>query len=154
MSNREDEHGQQSTLSKKAGIYSAPHVVGENKNLLDTRVPSSAPQQSPEKLVPLLWLIVAHPVASRGKILQITPGNIIGRQGDIQWDDPRMSRQHASFDIILDKQDINHSLFTLTPEKDRNGTLINGRRVKGQTVLHENDIIVMGETHFVVKVLK
>ncbi|MEL7435919.1 MAG: FHA domain-containing protein, partial [Chloroflexota bacterium] len=127
--------------------------VAKDLSMLDTQTPRRVLQPTEGKLPPMLWLIVARPIESRGTVIPITSGAIIGRQGDIRWDDPRMSRKHASFETIMDEENARESLFTLTPEKDRNGTLINGRRVKGQTVLHENDVIVMGETHFVVKVL-
>ncbi|GAB5491614.1 MAG: hypothetical protein Phog2KO_18290 [Phototrophicaceae bacterium] len=101
----------------------------------------------------LMWLIVASPDNVRGIVLPVSSGTTIGRHGDIRWHDVRMSREHAKFSLIANSDNDNQQTFCISPQKDRNGTMVNGKRITGQTPLQENDIIVMGDTEFVVKVL-
>ena len=102
----------------------------------------------------MLWLIIASPIEHRGTVLPIADGAIIGRQGDIPRDDARMSRKHARFIRIDDPDNPGYEIFAIKPEKSRNGTRINGKRIKVTTPLRENDVIIMGDTRFVVKVLE
>lgn len=106
----------------------------------------SAPQ-------PLLWLIVERPLKDRGVVLPIAPNTTIGRLGDTRWPDKRMSRQHARFLWVEVVEDIAQARFLIVPLQDRNGTMVNNRRIQQPTGIFENDVINMGETHFVVKVL-
>ena len=101
----------------------------------------------------LMWLIVASPDNVRGIVLPISSGTTIGRHGDIRWHDVRMSREHAKFSLIANSDKENQQTFYISPQKDRNGTMVNGKRITGQTPLQENDVILMGDTEFVVKVL-
>lgn len=148
-----DGHLHGPAIDNQDDAYGLRKSIVKDFSHLDTQMSRRVPKPTGGKLAPMMWLIVARPIESRGTVIPVTSGAIIGRQGDIRWDDPRMSRKHASFEVVMDEDNARESLFTLTPVKDRNGTLINGRRAKGQTVLHENDVIIMGETHFVVKVL-
>lgn len=125
-----------------------------------TRIPSTPIEQakfSTESLArterTLMWLIASHPSDVRGTVLPVTSGAIIGRRGDILWRDAHMSRKHALFSLMNDPENPDDQLFTITPYKDRNGTLVNGKRISKRTVLRENDVILMGDTQFVVKML-
>lgn len=125
-----------------------------------TRVPSTPIEQaeiaskiSPSDVRTLMWLIVSNPIDVRGTILPITSGAIIGRRGDIRWNDAHMSRKHALFSLMNNPENPDEQLFTITPYKDRNGTLVNGKRISERTLLRENDVILMGDTQFVVKML-
>ena len=109
-------------------------------------------QLSPAKL--MLWLIIASPAEHRGTVLPVADGAIIGRHGDIPWHDARMSRKHAKFVRLDDPDSPGQEVFAIEPEKDRNGTRVNGKRIKALTPLRENDVIIMGDTRFVVKVLE
>jgi len=107
-----------------------------------------------EDTQPLMWLVVAKPITQRGAVLQITHGVIIGRQGDIRWTDPRMSRQHARFALTPHPEDSQRMVYSIMPVQDRNGTMVNGEQIASKTLLKENDEIVMGDTYFIVKVLE
>jgi hypothetical protein len=124
----------------------------EMPSVPDTQVPRSRPPRE-AGLLPLMWLIVSRPSEQRGMVLPIAAGQMIGRQGDIRWPDSRMSRQHAQFLLIDDPADPTNKVFAIAPHQDRNGTLVNGKRITETTPLMENDVIIMGDTRFVVKVL-
>ena len=101
----------------------------------------------------MMWLIVASPSNVRGTVLPISSATIIGRHGDVIWYDAHMSRKHALFSLMNNPENPDEQLFTITPYKDRNGTLVNGKRISERTLLRENDVILMGDTQFVVKML-
>ena len=109
-------------------------------------------RQRPNVHPPLMWLIVAVPAQHRGTVLPMPSGSVIGRQGDVRWHDARMSRKHAQIDLVTN--DMGHPAFILTPLNDRNGTLVNDQPITEATIIQENDVIEMGDTQFVVKVLK
>ncbi|MFW5751326.1 MAG: FHA domain-containing protein, partial [Planctomycetota bacterium] len=75
---------------------------------------------------------------------RLQPGaNILGRSRDcaLHFDDPRLSRQHARFTLDgerLSVEDLGSS----------NGTLVNGDRVAGPTVLEPGDMLVIGPLVF------
>lgn len=119
----------------------------------DTQIPRSRPPREAGAM-PLMWLIVSRPMEQRGMVLPVVAGQVIGRQGDIRWPDVRMSRQHARFSMLDDPQNPARSIFAIAPEQDRNGTVVNGKRITELTPLQENDVIIMGDTRFVVKVLE
>jgi hypothetical protein len=104
--------------------------------------------------VPLGWLVVKEPVERRGQVLAVRANQVIGRSGDVQWDDPRVSRQHArlTFESPEDAAE-NAPVFHLWPFGPANPVYINGREIRGATPLHENDEIRLGGTLFVFKVL-
>jgi hypothetical protein len=118
----------------------------------------SAAQPGPAEPVepsdPIAWLIVKEPRELRGMILPVMPDQVIGRDGDIRWDDPRLSRQHArlTFEPQEDAPD-DPPVFHLWPFAPTNPVIINGRAVRGATPLHENDEIRLGDTLLVFKVL-
>jgi pSer/pThr/pTyr-binding forkhead associated (FHA) protein len=103
---------------------------------------------------PLGWLVVKEPVERRGAVLAVRPNQVIGRSGDVQWDDPRISRQHArlTFEAPEDGPD-DPLVFHLWPFGPANPVYINGREIRGATPLHENDEVRLGQTLFVFKVL-
>lgn len=120
-----------------------------------TDVPSLEDMEAfDEDTQPLMWLIVSRPVHLRGAVLQVTHGIIIGRQGDIRWTDPRMSRQHARFALTPHPDNASRMVYSIMPVQDRNGTMVNGKQITSKTILEENDEIVMGDTYFIVKVLE
>lgn len=116
--------------------------------LVDTRA------WNPQVGYPLLWLVVAEPAASRGAILPVEPGNIIGRRGDVRWHDERMSREHARIRLVRHPDDPDQLVYVIEPMNDRNGTFVNGNGITAATPILENDRIEMGDTLFVVKVLE
>jgi hypothetical protein len=115
----------------------------------DSKNGSSQPERKP-----LGWLVVKEPVEQRGAVLAVRPNQIIGRSGDVQWDDPRISRQHArlTFEAPEDEPD-EPPVFHLWPFGPANPVYINGREIRGATPLHENDDVRLGQTLFVFKVL-
>jgi pSer/pThr/pTyr-binding forkhead associated (FHA) protein len=100
------------------------------------------------------WLVVKEPVERRGAILPIRANQIIGRSGDVQWDDPRMSRQHArlTYEPAPDQPDA-PPVFHLWPFGPANPVYINDQEIRGATPLRENDVIRLGSTLFVFKLL-
>lgn len=139
MSKEPDEF-QRKTWDKRATGTEVPAVT-DDEDVYDVDVQ------------PLMWLIVAQPIAYRGAVLQVTHGTVIGRQGDIRWTDPRMSRQHARFSLIQDPDDSARIVYAIVPVQDRNGTIVNGENITTITPLEENDEIIIGDTYFIVKVL-
>ncbi|SRR5690554_759160 len=119
-----------------------------------------APQDEPEAdgqdapPAPLGWLVVKRPIEQRGTILALAPNQSIGREGDIRWDDPGLSRQHARLTLeppegAPDAPPVYH----LWPFAPTNPVFINGREIRGATPLRENDEIRLGNTLFVFKTL-
>lgn len=104
--------------------------------------------------MPLGWLVVKEPVERRGDVLAVRANQVIGRSGDVQWDDPRLSRQHARLTFEAPKDAVEDApIFHLWPFGPANPVYINGREIRGATPLHENDEIRLGGTLFVFKVL-
>ena len=103
---------------------------------------------------PLGWLIVKEPAAQRGEVLPVRANQVIGREGDVRWDDPRLSRQHARL-TVEPPEDAPDSpaVFHLWPFGSTNPVYINDREIRGATPLHENDEIRLGNTLFVFKML-
>jgi hypothetical protein len=106
------------------------------------------------ELPPLAWLIVKEPPERRGEIVPVQANQIIGREGDLHWDDPRLSRQHARLTLEPSKDaPEDPPVFHLWPFGPTNPVYINEHEIRGATPLHENDEIRLGETLFVFKVL-
>lgn len=96
------------------------------------------------KLLAILWVKEGQ---RRGKIYQIDHGAIVARtQGDLALDDPKVSNPHAKFTVEDDH-------LVLWDFGSRNGTFVNGERIRAATELNENDVIKMGDTVFVLKLL-
>lgn len=93
----------------------------------------------------ILWVKDGH---RRGRIQKLRDGMLVGRKdGDLILDDPKVSNPHARFRVEDDQ-------FVLWDFGSRNGTFINGDRIRAATPLNENDEIRMGATTFVLKILQ
>lgn len=149
-------------------IAAPPAALVASKSLLqDAPAPEDedsytalAPQDEPEAdesdapATPLGWLVVKRPAGQRGTILTLAPNQSIGREGDIRWEDPGLSRQHARLTLeppegAPDAPPAYH----LWPFAPTNPVFINGREIRGATPLRENDEIRLGNTLFVFKSL-
>lgn len=107
---------------------------------------------------PLGYLLVKEPRDRRGVVIPVRPNQVIGREGDIEWDDPRLSRQHARFTLEPLEETVGEHIsgtlaFFLWPFAPTNPVIINGQAVRGATMLNENDEIRLGDTLFVFKLL-
>jgi hypothetical protein len=84
----------------------------------------------------------------RGHIYNINDNSVVGRrEGDLILDDPKVSNPHAKF-TIEDGQ------FILWDFGSRNGTFVNGERIRAATLLKENDKIKIGDSIFILKILE
>lgn len=84
----------------------------------------------------------------RGHVCKVKEGTVIGRKdGDLILDDPKVSNPHAKL-TFEDKQ------FVIWDFGSKNGTFVNGERIRAATPLKENDLIKIGDTTFVFKVLE
>jgi hypothetical protein len=92
----------------------------------------------------LLWVLEGR---RRGQIYRIDKGTKIGREeGHLLLDDPKVSALHC-------KVTMEDSHFLLWDFGSANGTYVNGKRIREATTLRENDLIKIGDTKFVVKLL-
>lgn len=93
----------------------------------------------------LLWIQDGR---RRGRTFKIKDGTVIGRsKGDVILDDPKASNPHAKFTLEDDQ-------FVVWDFGSRNGTFVNGERIRAATTLKENDRVKIGDTVFVLKVLE
>lgn len=118
--------------------------VGSKKNLDDETIVEFKKIDGPEAI---LWVKEG---TRRGKIYPLARERLtIGRQtGNIVLNDPKVTRaQHA---IIAFKD--NH--FAIIDSLSENGTWVNGEKITSETTLKENDVIKIGDTIFVLKVLE
>jgi pSer/pThr/pTyr-binding forkhead associated (FHA) protein len=84
----------------------------------------------------------------RGCIYNIKDSSVVGRrEGDLIIDDPKVSNPHAKF-TVEDGQ------FIVWDFGSRNGTFVNGERIRAATLLKENDIIKIGDSTFILKILE
>jgi hypothetical protein len=96
-------------------------------------------------LLGILWVKEGN---RRGQIYKIKNGSVIGRkEGDLIIDDPKISSPHAKITIEEDQ-------FIIWDFGSRNGTFVNGERIRAATPLKENDTVKMGDSIFVYKVLE
>lgn len=118
-------------------------------------IPPEAAAPPPEAPpTPLGWLVVKSPPARRGEIVPVRANQIIGREGDVRWGDPRLSRQHARVTLEPPRGDLEGApVFHLWPFGTTNPVFINGQEIRSATPLRENDEIQLGETLFVFKLL-
>ena len=83
----------------------------------------------------------------RGQTRPIGDGTVVARRdGDLVLDDPKVSNPHAKFRIENEK-------FVLWDFGSKNGTYVNGEKIRAATELKENDEIKIGDSSFVLKVL-
>jgi len=82
-----------------------------------------------------------------GRILMIKDGTVIGRsEGDMILDDPKVSNPHA-------KITFEDEVFVIWDFGSKNGTYVNGEKIRSATEMKENDTIKIGDTTFVLKTL-
>jgi len=92
----------------------------------------------------LLWV---REGARRGRVLKIKDGTVVGRsEGDMILDDPKVSNPHAKFTL-------EDEAFVVWDFGSRNGTFVNGEKIRAATALKENDTVKIGDTLFVLKTL-
>ena len=83
----------------------------------------------------------------RGKLYPIRRPTVIGRkEGGLILDDPKVSSTHA-------KLAMEDGEFVIWDFGSSNGTSVNGKKIRKATVLEENDVIKIGDTSFVLKLL-
>jgi pSer/pThr/pTyr-binding forkhead associated (FHA) protein len=100
------------------------------------------------RMEPVAWLVLAAP-RRPADAWRLAPETTVGRapgQNDITVDDETASGRHLR---------IRHEegQFVLYDLGSRNGTQVNGQRVERQ-VLMDEDIIVVGETPFIFKMVQ
>jgi hypothetical protein len=101
-------------------------------------------EEMEEGALGILWVKDGH---RRGHIYKIRDGFVVGRsEGDVRLEDSKVSNPHARFRFEQDQ-------FVLWDFGSRNGTMVNGDRIRAATPLKENDEIKIGETTFVFKLL-
>ena len=84
----------------------------------------------------------------RGSSYKIKDGTLIGRKtGGLIIDDPKVSEPHARLTMEDDA-------FVIWDCGSKNGTFVNGDRIRAATTLKENDTVKIGETTFVLKLLQ
>lgn len=99
----------------------------------------------PTVTLALLWVKEGR---RRGRTYPIKHGTLVGRkEGDLILDDPKVSNMHAKFNMEGDD-------FVVWDFGSSNGTWVNGKKIREATVLEENDLVKIGETVFVVKLLE
>lgn len=117
----------------------------------ETQLGRSAREDMTELEIPVkttLCLLWVKEGPRRGRFYPVHHGTMIGRrEGDLILDDPKVSGSHAKFTMEDDR-------FFLWDFGSANGTYVNGKKIRRATRLEENDIIKIGETIFVVKLLE
>jgi len=93
----------------------------------------------------ILWVKEGR---KRGRIYKIKEETIVGRKAaDLVLDDPKVSSTHAK--IVVE-----NGQYILIDFHSKNGTCVNGERIRAETTLKENDIIKIGDVQFVLKILE
>jgi hypothetical protein len=96
-------------------------------------------------LLGILWVKDGN---RRGHIYKIKDNTVVSRkEGDLLLDDPKVSNPHAKFTV-------EEGQFTVWDFGSRNGTFVNGEKIRAATLLKENDAIKMGDTTFILKLLE
>ncbi len=123
-------------------------VSGRRKNLDKTELYDNKKTRECEAI---LWVKEGE---RRGKIYKLREETEIGREDfesshnadKIELDDEKASRQHAKI-ALRDGQ------YIIVDTLSSNGTFINGKKISAETVLKENDLIKIGDTTFILKIL-
>jgi hypothetical protein len=118
----------------------------------ETDLPRHEPEEDMTELespiAPVLGLLWVKEGARRGKYYPIKHGTVIGRKdGSLILDDPKVSGRHAKFTIENDE-------FVIWDLGTSNGTMVNGKKIRQATVLSENDLVKIGDSVFVIKLLE
>jgi hypothetical protein len=102
-----------------------------------------------EVVTPVLGLLWVKEGPRRGKYYPIKHGTVVGRKdsSDLRLDDSKVSGMHAKFNLEGDE-------FVIWDLGSANGTHVNGKKIREATVLEENDLVKIGESVFVVKLLE
>jgi hypothetical protein len=100
---------------------------------------------TPTGTLGILWIKTGP---QRGKMFHIKNETVVGRnKGSLILDDPKVSNPHAKF-VLEDEQ------FTVWDFGSKNGTYVNGKKIREATKLNENDTLKIGDYHFELKVLR
>jgi len=92
------------------------------------------------------WLVIKKG-GRRGRIFKLKPETTLGRKhADIVLNDPKVSALHAKIALVDGE-------FVIADVLSKNGTYVNGKRIKELMTLKENDEIKIGDTVMVLKVL-
>lgn len=95
-----------------------------------------------------LCMIWVKEGSRRGRFYPVHHGLVVGRkEGGLILDDPKVSSAHAKFTMEDDQ-------FFVWDFGSSNGTYVNGKKIRKATLLEENDLIKIGDTVFVVKLLE
>ncbi len=109
----------------------------ESEDATELEIPTTGP-------IGILWVTSGF---RRGKYYPIRNGTIIGRRdGDLILDDPKVSGSHAKFTMEGNQ-------FIIWDLGSSSGTYVNGKRIRERTLLTENNLIKIGNTTFVIKLL-
>ncbi len=126
--------------------------LGEFSDEEETEIPRSLREEDVTELdvsmPPVLGLLWVKEGPRRGKYYPIKHGTVIGRkEGSLILDDPKVSGRHAKFTVENDD-------FVIWDLGTSNGTTVNGKKIREATTLAENDLIKIGESVFVIKLLE
>ncbi len=130
----------QREASRFAEIDEDPTVLGAVSHRSD----QTELDEEETGLLGILWVMEGQ---RRGRIYKISEGLIFGRnEGDLILFDPKVSSPHAKIMVENDQ-------FVLWDFASRNGTYVNGEKIRAATPLNENDTIKIGDTLFILKIM-
>jgi hypothetical protein len=139
------------------GATEMPAARRSGRGILDydaedeTEIPRSAREDVTELDAPakgVLGMLWVKEGPRRGRFYPVKHGTEIGRkEGDLILDDPKVTSRHAKFTMEEDD-------FLVWDLASANGTYVNDKKIREATRLEENDLIKIGDTIFVVKLLE
>jgi hypothetical protein len=143
---QEEEGETQIPESRRRAGYAGPDDEG------DTQLPQAEREditELEEVMTPVLGLLWVKEGPRRGKYYPIKHGTVVGRKetSSLRLDDPKVSGMHAKFNLEDDG-------FVIWDLGSANGTYVNGRKIREATALEENDLVKIGESVFVIKLLE
>jgi len=98
-------------------------------------------------MLAILWVKKGR---RRGHIYKVHDGAVVGREdGDLIMDDPKVSNPHARFRLNEEEDG-----FVLWDFGSKNGTYVNEEKITSATELKENDLVKIGDSEMVLKVLQ